>query len=380
MTEQPARTPNEVTDMSRRGEWRRGLIRFARYVAIRGIAVLVTVAVGVYVAIWVSQLGGYADALRRNDIEGAVAMSFRGNEAYAAMSTSEKEAVMEQATIAAIHQAGLDRPFYQRSFKHLAEALSLTLGEVAGVMSHWGPARSAREMLLESLPLTLVLFGTANLVTFFGSLFLSLVLSRRYGSFLDRATVFLVPVLSAPPWLHGILLILVFAVIAGILPYGGIVDAPPPLTTFGYALSVLKHMILPVMAWVLGTIPLSIYVSRAFFLIHSAEDYVELAKAKGLRAHTLQRRYILRPVLPTVITNFAFTLIVAWQGAILTELVFNWPGMGRLLFEAIGAFEVPIIIGSVVIFAYLLALTVLVLDIVYALVDPRIRFGSGGNP
>jgi len=127
----------------------------------------------------------------------------------------------------------------------------------------------------------------------------------------------------------------------------------------------------------LGTIPFAVYTGRAFFLIHSSEDFVELAKAKGLRAGRVQRRYVLRPVLPTIVTNFAFMLIVAWQGAILTELIFNWPGLGRILFDAIGRFEVPVIIGAVVIFAYLLALTVLLLDVIYALVDPRVKLGGG---
>ena len=65
---------------------------------------------------------------------------------------------------------------------------------------------------------------------------------------------------------------LVFAAFAGVLPFGGIVDAPFPTTTFGYVLSLLKHMVLPVMAWVLGTIPMAIYMSRAFFLIHSTSS------------------------------------------------------------------------------------------------------------
>jgi peptide/nickel transport system permease protein len=379
MSEQLAGSSGGGPNMDRYRERGRAVLRFARYVGIRGVAVLLTVAIGVYISVWVSQLGGYADELRRQGIRGAVAMSFRGNEAYAAMSPIEKEATMEAAWAAAIAAAGLDKPFIVRSIRHLGEALSLKLGEVSGPLVGFGPARSARDLLIEKLPMTLVLFGTANLVTFFGSLFISLFLSLRYGKFLDRLAVFLVPVFAAPPWLHGILLILVFAVFARVLPYGGIVDAPTPATTFGYGLNVLKHMVLPVTAWVLGTLPLSVYLSRAFFMIHSTEDYVELAKAKGLRANTIQRRYILRPVLPTIITNFAFMLIVAWQGSILTEVVFAWPGIGRLLFNAIGTFQVPLIIGAVVIFAYLLALTVLLLDIIYALVDPRIKLGAGGR-
>jgi peptide/nickel transport system permease protein len=86
----------------------------------------------------------------------------------------------------------------------------------------------------------------------------------------------------------------------------------------------------------------------------------------------------LRPTLPAVITAFTFLLIGSWQGAIVTETVFNWPGLGRLYYAAIQAFDTPVIVGTVVVFAYLLAFTVFFLDIVYALIDPRVRLGKEG--
>jgi peptide/nickel transport system permease protein len=156
------------------------------------------------------------------------------------------------------------------------------------------------------------------------------------------------------------------------------VDAPVPTTTLGYSLSVLKHMILPLGAWMLSAVFIGIYAWRTFFLISASEDYVELAKAKGLTSNAIERRYILRPSLPTVITQFALVLIGAWQGAIITERVFGWPGLGSMFFRAIGAFDTPVIVASVVIFAYLLAVTVFFLDILYAILDPRVKLGAEG--
>jgi len=349
--------------------------RFARYLTLRSIAVLLTVAVGIYIAIWVSQLGGYADEWRRNMIRATVMVGFYKDPVYMSLSYFEKQEYTEDAIAAAIANAGLDRPFFLRSFQHFTEAVSLTLGE-AKVLSARSGSKDVKEILLEALPMTLLLFGTANLLSFFGGLFVALFLSRRYRGLFDRAAIVLVPALAAPPWFHGIFLIVIFAVVLHVLPYGGIVDAPPPPTTFAYALSMLKHMILPVLATVLGTMPFTVYSGRAFFLIHSSDDYVEMAKAKGLSAGRVQRRYVLRPVLPPILTNFTFTLIGAWQGAILTELIFNWPGIGRIMYMAIYQFEVPVIIGCAVIFAYLLALSVLLLDILYAVVDPRVKLGA----
>jgi peptide/nickel transport system permease protein len=155
------------------------------------------------------------------------------------------------------------------------------------------------------------------------------------------------------------------------------VDSPPPTNTFDYILSLLKHLILPGFSLFFSGFFLSIYTERTFFLIYSSEDYVEMAKAKGLSAKDIERRYILRPTLPTIITNFSLLLISVWQGAIVTETIFQWPGLGRTLFEAIGFTDTPVIVASAIIYAYLLVITVFLLEFIYALVDPRVKIGGG---
>ena len=154
-------------------------------------------------------------------------------------------------------------------------------------------------------------------------------------------------------------------------------DSPPPVNRFLYGLSILKHLILPCASVIISSIFLSIYNWRTFFLIYSSEDYVEMAKAKGLLPRDIERRYILRPTLPNIITNFALLVISLWTGFIITETVFLWPGLGITLFRAIGFYDTPVIVGSTIIYAYLLAITTFMLDFVYALVDPRIQVGSG---
>ncbi len=154
-------------------------------------------------------------------------------------------------------------------------------------------------------------------------------------------------------------------------------DSPPPVNKIDYGLNVLRHLILPASAVIVSSIFLSIYNWRTFFLIYSSEDYVEMAKAKGLQPRDIERRYILRPTLPTIITNFALLVITLYTGFTITETVFLWPGLGITIYRAIGAYDTPVIVGSTIIYAYLLALTVFLLDFVYALVDPRVQVGSG---
>jgi peptide/nickel transport system permease protein len=269
----------------------------------------------------------------------------------------------------------LDRPFAIRSFNFLKNAITLNLGRAFNMVSNSG-ANSVRTIILERLPPTLVLFGASDIILFLLALVVALGLSRKYGSILDKIAVALTPLSSAPGWFYGIFIILIFASVLRVLPFGGMVDSPPPASKILYILSLLKHMILPVMAYTLSSIFLSIFSWRTFFLIYSSEDYVEMAKAKGLSSRAIQSNYILRPTLPTIITSFALLVIGSWIGAPIFETIFNWPGLGRALFQAVGLFDTPVIIGETVIFSYLLAITVFILDLVYALVDPRVKVGG----
>ena len=271
---------------------------------------------------------------------------------------------------------GLDKPLVVRSVNYLKNALTLNLGRAVNMNSDAG-SRQVRLIILERLPYTLLLMGTSNLVLFFSAMFLALALSRKYGSIWDKIVIALTPTSSAPAWFYGIFFILIFAAVLRILPFGGVMDAPIPESFFARALSVLEHLILPASALIISTFFLSIYNWRTFFLINSSEDYVDTAKAKGLQGRDIERRYILRPTLPYIVTNFALMLIGIWTGAIVTETVFQWPGLGRTIFKAIGLYDTPVIVGTTIIYAYLLAITVFLLDFVYALVDPRVKIGGG---
>jgi peptide/nickel transport system permease protein len=352
--------------------------RVAKYMGIRLISLLATVAIGVYLTILIANMGGYVDEIRRGAIREAISLQASQDPTFQNLPQEQREQFIEDRIRVAEEQQGLNRPFIVRSFDFLADALSLNLGRADSMTSDSGSGQ-VRLILTERLPATLVMWGLANLILFFMSLFLGLALSRRYGSFLDKLVITLTPTSSAPGWFYGLFLILIFAAVLGILPFGGMVDAPPPDNPIKYALSLAKHLILPTVAIIIGALFQTAYNYRTFFLIYSSEDYVEMAKAKGLSDREIERRYVLRPTLPNIITNFALLLITLWQGAIILETVFNWPGLGRAYYQAIGLFDTAVIVGNTVIFAYLLAITVFLLDFIYALVDPRVKVTSGGG-
>jgi len=354
------------------------LIRVFRYSAVRLFSMMITVTIGVYLTILIANMGGYVDTIMRSEIRDNTTQSILANPAFRSLEPEAKAELIQTKIANEERRLGLDQPFAVRSVKYLRNALTLNLGRAINMKSDQG-SKEVRLILLERLPATLLLTGSSSLLLFFVSVYIALSLSRKYGSFWDKVTIAFSPTSAAPPWFYGIFLILIFAAIFKVLPFGGLVDSPSPHNPFDYGLSVLKHLILPATSVIISSIFISIYNWRTFFLIYSSEDYVDMAKAKGLSERDVERRYILRPTLPTIITNFALLLITLWTGFTITETVFLWPGLGITLFRAIGFYDTPVIVGSTIIYAYLLAITVFLLDFVYALVDPRVKVGSGGG-
>ena len=350
-------------------------VRVSRYVVVRLLTLLVTVVIGIYLTIVIANMGGFVDTIMKGEIRERVTNSVIASPAAQQMDPDVRAKLIQDRIASEEERLGLNVPTAIRNFRFLSNALTLQLGRAFNMTSDSG-SKTVRLIILERLPATLLLMGISQLFLFFSSIFLALNLSRRYGNIWDKIVVALSPTSAVPPWFYGIFLILIFASLLRVLPFGGMVDSPPPSNTFDYSLSLAKHLILPSLALILSAFFLSIYTYRTFFLIYSSEDYVEMAKAKGLPARDVEQKYILRPTLPNIITNFALLIISLWNGAIITETIFLWPGLGRTLFQAVGLYDIPIIVGSTIINAYLLAFTVFLLDFIYALVDPRVKIGG----
>jgi peptide/nickel transport system permease protein len=354
--------------------------KLARFTLFRLLWLGLALVVAVYLTVLIANMGGALDEIRKAEISYEVSAEIRLNPVNRGLPPGVLQQMIEEEVAHEIDRHGLNEPFFpKRSFVYLWDAVSLNLGRAEYMRSDAGSSQ-VRLILLERLPTTLVLFATSQLLIFFLALFIALHISRRYGGFLDKLVIALAPSSSAPGWFYGLFLILIFAGVLGILPWGGMMDVPVPESRLLYALSLGKHLILPTIAITLGNLFANIYAWRTFFLIYSSEDYVELARAKGLTSGQVDSRYVLRPTLPPILTNFLLVLITMWMGQIVLETVFKWPGIGRIFFQATQASDTPVIIGVIVIFGYLLALTVFVLDFIYAVLDPRVRLGAGAGP
>jgi peptide/nickel transport system permease protein len=373
MAESTLESPLPVVTPRKKSE--SAIARVTKYMAVRLVTMAFTVMVGLYLTILIANMGGYVDEIRRGDIREDVTLQVMNDPGNRNLTGDQRVKLIADRIVLEEKRLGMDKPFAVRSFAFLRDAVTLDLGFAEFINASNG-SRSVKEIVLERLPSTLLLLGATNIILFFVTLFAALSLSRHYGSWLDRFVVATSPMSAAPAWFYGVFVIVIFAASLHVLPFGGMVDVPPPNNKVEYALSLLKHMILPTLALALNGAAFAIYNNRTFFLIYSSEDYVEMAKAKGLSAREVERKYILRPTLPTNITNFAFLLIGVIGGAPVFEGVFNWPGLGNTALVAAGLFDTPVVVGTTVIFAYLLAITVFLLDFVYALVDPRVKIGS----
>ncbi|MEM2087463.1 MAG: ABC transporter permease [Thermoproteota archaeon] len=350
-----------------------GATAMLKYLAKRVALLLGTLVIATYITIIIANAGGLIDEILSAQIKYDITTNLARTQGWAQLPEAEKTRIINERFESAMKAKGLDKPFLERSFHYLIDALTLNLGRALFITSASGSKRVA-DILLERLPLTVLLFTTGTILYSIIGLLVGVYMTRRPGGLFDRLfSVFAIVTQVIPPWFFGILFIMVFAYYLGLTPFGGIVSVPPPQDALGYFLDILYHIALPLFTWVFSLFGAWAYIARNLMVQIAEEDYVVTAKAKGLPEGVIMRRHVLRPSLPPIVTTIALSLIASWQGAIITETVFNWPGLGSLYSQAISSLDAPVIIGLAVVYAYLLVATILVLELTYSFMDPRIR-------
>lgn len=369
--------PKQKQPFSPKALWKT-ITRVLRYSIVRILMVILTVGVGLYLTLSVVNLGGYVDDVMRGQISEMV-LGYALAGYFDDLSPDERTAAAEQMQLTMEEQMGLNEPFAIRTARWWFNGVTLQWGNAERLASLNRESNLVKDVIFSRVPYTLLIVGAANIFLFFSCLGIAMALSTRRGKFWDRLLATLTPISSAPSWVHGVILLAIFALELRILPYKGLFDGAVPDDPIKYALQIAEHMVLPVMAVILSVFFQGVYTWRTFFIVHSGEDYVELAIAKGLPERMIRRRYLLRPTLPSVITSFTMMLISFWEGSIALETLFNWPGIGNLFLNAIYAYDRPVVVGIVVLFAYLLGISVVLLDVVYAIIDPRVRVSGRGT-
>lgn len=272
------------------------------------------------------------------------------------------------------HFYGLDRPWYYRLPDVARRVLTLDLGEARTLRSFSGSRRVA-DIVLERIPLTMLLLTTSLFITAAIGLLAGVWLATRVGSRVDRLVSYLSAASYAlPAWWAGILFILLFSFQWHLFPAGGLYSVPPPQGGPARLLDLLWHAALPVLTLVVVALGGWIYITRTMVLNTAQEFFVTVARAKGLPEGVVRRRHILRVAAPPIVTNLMLAFTASLGGAILTETVFNWPGMGRLYYDAIVAADETVVVALTFLFTLLYVGARFLLEVLYLLLDPRIRY------
>jgi peptide/nickel transport system permease protein len=277
---------------------------------------------------------------------------------------------------------GLDQPWYVQYGRFVANAVQLDFG------SSISTRQPVTEEMLRLWPATFELAVAALIFAIGLGVPLGYFAARRYGGWLDSLSVSASLLgVAIPVFFLAYILKYVFAVRLGWLPSGGRqdrrLDAEHPTGLYVLdglitgnlpaAWDAILHLILPAIA--LGSIPLAIIVriTRASVLDVVHEDYVRTAEAKGLLERTITRRHVLRNALLPVVTVIGLQAGLLFSGAILTETVFAWQGVGQFLAEAIAQRDYAVLQGFILVIAALYVIINLLVDVSYGLIDPRVR-------
>ena len=281
-----------------------------------------------------------------------------------------------------LHAFGLDQPLWKQYLDYLWRALHGDMGTSIST------AHSITGEFLTLFPATIELTVSAMIFATIIGVLLGILAASRRGSWLDQLTMGTALVgYSMPIFWWGLLLIIVFAEGLHWLPVSGRISLNfyfKPITGFmlidsllsgqkGAFQSALQHLVLPTI--VLGTIPLAVIArqTRSAMLEVLGEDYVRTARSKGLSEQRVVGIHAFRNALIPVVTTIGLQVGTLLAGAILTETIFSWPGIGKWMIDAIGHRDYTVVQGGLLLIALIVMVVNLIVDLLYAFINPRIR-------
>jgi len=271
---------------------------------------------------------------------------------------------------------GLDEPWYspQRIGLTMYKILLLDFGRATFLTSDAGSS-DVKDIIFEKLPRTILLFTTATIIISIIGIFLGALSASKIGSIIDRITSsFAIISSSFPVWWIGMLMIFLFSFTWQIFPARATPDIPS--SDPGYIGALLYHMTLPLITIVMIGFGSWAYLVRNFMVGIMQEDFIMAKKTIGIKQKKIIYTHALKNAAPPIVTILALSLSGSLGGAIITEAVFDWPGMGRLYFEAITVMDLPIIIGSTYILTVFFLVSIFIADLLYGYFDPRVRTGQ----
>jgi peptide/nickel transport system permease protein len=263
---------------------------------------------------------------------------------------------------------GFDKPVMERYFSWIAGVLH----------GNFGYSLVYRQPVLELLNQYIWNSFFLSLMAFLLTWSIALVVGvysaiKQYSLFDRGVTVLVFAAMSLPSFFIGLLLIKVFAVDLGVLPVGSMIDSGSTATGWAYLTQVFEHMVLPVTVLTLISVGSLTRYFRTGMLDVIHQDFVRTARAKGLKERTVIFKHALKNAILPAITLLGLKLPGLFSGAIITEQIFNWPGVGKIQMEALSTRDYPVLMAFTMLLSVLTIIGNFMADIASAAVDPRIR-------
>lgn len=264
---------------------------------------------------------------------------------------------------------GLDQPLIIQLVRYLGATLH---GDFGYSFVYQQPVF---RVILGRLPATLLLMGAATALSTTVGLLMGIIAAVRPRSLLDHGiAAFTLTAYAMPVFWLGQLLVLLFAVRLNLLPVQGMVTAREDYTGIAHVLDVARHLALPALTLALPQLALTARLTRTSLREALAEDFITVARAKGLSERIVLLRHALRNALLPIVTVTGGHISVVLTGAALTETIFAWPGIGRLLLDAALKRDYPLLMAIFMLVSATVIVVNLVTDLIYTMLDPRVRF------
>ncbi|MCS7367556.1 MAG: ABC transporter permease [archaeon YNP-WB-062] len=268
---------------------------------------------------------------------------------------------------------GLNLPLWQQYILYIR---NLLIGYF-GYSFHW--KEPVINVIMERMPNTILLMGVSTILSVIIGIILGVLAAWKRGTKVD-VTILTSSLMfySLPVFWIGMMLLMLFGYYLGIFPIAGTMSRPPPEGFFERILDLLHHMTLPTITLTLISYGEYTLLMRGTLLDVLTQDYIVTARAKGLPERRVLVKHAMRNALLPTVTAVAISLGFIVSGATLTETVFSWNGIGRLIYDAMMMRDYPVLQGAFLIISISVILANYVADIVYGILDPRIRYGGQG--
>lgn len=326
----------------------------------------------IMVCVYSTLFNNVADATMRAQIEEEIrqeATRLRN------VTAGQLHALMDVKRQIKLNQYHLNEPLPRRIFWRSVRTLLFDFGNATIIKASNGD-RLVRGIIFEALPRTIVLFTSEVILTTILGVALGLYMAQRPNGLLDRFSSAVTMITNGlPSWWLGMIAIMAFSYALPVFPSGGLHSNPAPSGLPG-VIDFLWHLALPLLTLVLLGVWGTGYVTRNIVLSTLQEDYVMAARARGIPERRVLFGHTLRTAMPAIMTLAVLGLFASIAGNIIVEGIFGWPGIGNLYFVAVQQNDVPVLMATLAIETLVNMLGFVLLDLIYGILDPRIKVGG----